>query len=92
MPSPDRRAWLDTMPGTDIPVLRQPFEAGDQMPIWAFGEHAIGKHYLYDLMVDPDEGENRIGEKVEKEMTELLRVALKSVESPSEQLTRTGIN
>ena len=26
-PKPDRRAALDFMPGSDVPVIRQPFEA-----------------------------------------------------------------
>ncbi len=91
MPPPDQRARLDTMPGSDIPVLRQPFESGDQMPIWAFGDNAVGNHYLYDLSVDPDEEENRVGEHGEKEMVELLRVALQSIDSPAEQLSRIGI-
>ena len=91
MPPPDRRARLDTMPGSDIPVLRQPFESGDQMPIWAFGDNAVGKHYLFDLSVDPNEDENRVGEQGEREMIELLRVALQSIDSPNEQLSRIGI-
>ena len=91
MPPPDKRAYLDTMPGTDIPVLRQPFEYGDQMPIWAFGDRAVGKHYLFDITTDPDEQENRIGEKTESDMIELLRVALTELEAPSDQFERIGL-
>ena len=91
MPPPDQRAYLDTMPGTDMPVLRQPFEYGDQMPIWAFGDRAVGKHYLFDIATDPDEQENRIGEKTESDMIELLRVALTELEAPSDHFERIGL-
>ena len=35
LPRPDGRATLDRMPGTDVPVIRQPFEPGDPLPFWA---------------------------------------------------------
>jgi hypothetical protein len=87
---PDQRAWLDTMPGTEVPVLRQPFEPGDQLPIWAMG-HQVDQHHLYRLDVDPDEQENRAGEQVERQMAELLRTALVELEAPTEQLERLGL-
>lgn len=91
MPPPDRRAWLDTMPGSEVPVLRQPFAPGDALPIWAFGEQSVGRHHLYDISVDPDEVENRVGEASEREMLDLLRTALDDVDAPAEQLERLGI-
>ena len=90
MPPPDQRAWLDTMPGTEIPVIRQPYAPGDQLPIWATGA-AVGNHHLYDLGVDPDEQENRVGEGREAQMVDLLRTALAELEAPTEQLQRLGI-
>ncbi len=33
LPRPDRRATLETMPGTDVPVIRQPFVAGDRAAV-----------------------------------------------------------
>ena len=33
-PRPDDRAALDLMPGSDVPVIRQPFEPGDLLPFW----------------------------------------------------------
>ncbi|NKB42570.1 MAG: hypothetical protein GKR86_16305 [Ilumatobacter sp.] len=80
------------MPGTDIPVIRQPFEDGDTLPYWAGGGRSIGQHHLYDLDVDPDEHENRAGDASEADMIELLRTALVSVEAPAEQLERLGID
>lgn len=90
MPRPDRRAYLDFMPGSDVPVLRQPFAPGDALPFWV-GRGIEGRHHLYDLDVDPDEQENRAGEPGEHALVELLRVALREVEAPDEQLERLGI-
>ena len=33
MPKPDERAWLDRMPGSKVPVIRQPFQAGRPAPL-----------------------------------------------------------
>jgi arylsulfatase A-like enzyme len=90
-PKPDRRAVLDFMPGSDVPVIRQPFAAGDTVPFWAGGARNVGRHHLYDLDVDPDERENRRGESGEADMIELLRTALTDVDAPTEQLDRLGI-
>jgi hypothetical protein len=91
-PNPDHRAVLDYMPGSDVPVIRQPFEAGDPLPFWAGGARNVGRHHLYDLGVDPDEEENRLGETVmEAEMIDLLRSALDDVEAPDEQFARLGL-
>ena len=45
-----------------------------------------------DLSVDPEETENRAGEKSVGEMIELLRTALTAIDAPSEQLVRLGID
>jgi hypothetical protein len=91
-PNPDRRAVLDYMPGSDVPVIRQPFAAGDPLPFWAGGARNEGRHHLYDLAVDPDEAENRRDDaRMETAMVELLRSALLDVDAPAEQLARLGI-
>jgi len=90
LPLPDDRAWLDHMPGSTVPVLRQPFQAGDALPFWVGRGHS-GQHHLYDIDLDPDECENRIGESGEAEMIDLLRTALAEIEAPAEQLTRLGL-
>ena len=90
-PAPDRRAYLDFMPGSEVPVIRQPFEAGDVLPYWAGGSRTVGQHHFYDLDVDPDERENRRGEAAESQMIDMLRAALDEVEAPAEQLERLGI-
>ncbi|RMH79223.1 MAG: sulfatase [Actinomyces sp.] len=91
LPPPDRRATLATMPGTEVPCLRQPFAPGDPLPFWGAGRRHVDDHHLYDLELDPDEAENRAGEAVEEEMAELLRTALDELEAPPEQYTRLGL-
>ncbi|MBG7605718.1 MAG: sulfatase [Actinobacteria bacterium] len=91
-PPPDRRASLDFMPGSDIPVIRQPFEPGDVLPYWASsGAGNAGNNHLYDITDDPDETENRCGEANEAEMIDLLHTALSEVEAPPDQFARLGI-
>ena len=90
LPPPDDRATLDHMPGTKIPVIRQPFREGDLLPLWALGEFT-GNH-LYDLENDPSEEENLAGTPREKELVEHLREALAEIEAPADQLTRLGLS
>ena len=87
---PDKRARLDFMPGTDVPVIRQPFEPGDSLPYWV-GTSCVDQHHCYDVDRDPDENEDLVGTGVEREMLELLRDALHDVDAPDEQLARLGI-
>jgi hypothetical protein len=91
LPPPDHRAWLDRMPGSQVPVIRQPFTAGDALPFWVGRGHS-GQHHLYDVDIDPDERENRRGETVEREMIDLLRTALAELEAPVEHLARLGLS
>ena len=72
-PNPDRRAVLDFMPGSDVPVIRQPFAAGDPLPFWAGGARNVGRHHLYDLCVDPDEEATALTpSRIEAELRELM--------------------
>ncbi len=90
LPPPDRRATLDFMPDSQIPVIRQPYEPGDRLPFWV-GHNTTDAHFLFDLENDPVEDENLVGGRVEAEMVELLRVALRAVDAPEEQFMRLGI-
>lgn len=90
LPAPDQKAWLDTMPGSDIPVIRQPYEPGDKLPFWVAG-NTVDRHFLFDLADDPDEQENRQGEAAAGDMATLLREALVAVDAPDEQLARLGL-
>lgn len=91
LPNPDSRAFLDTMPGSDIPVICQPFQAGDLLPFWAMSPQ-VGDHHLYDLANDPGEAENQLGTPDEIRMQELLRQALEDLEAPEQQFARLGLN
>jgi len=90
LPRPDRRARLDYMPGSEVPVIRQPFQPGDLLPYWCLSPR-VGDHQCYDYVGDPEEKENRVGTSDEKDLIELLRVALRDVEAPVEQLERLGL-
>jgi arylsulfatase A-like enzyme len=98
LPRPDERAFLDRMPGSSIPVLRQPFAAGDRLPFWAVARYE--SHLLFDLGEDPGEERNlaaargtataALGAR-EGELVERLRAALVEIEAPGDQLVRLGL-
>ena len=90
LPDPDKRAWLDFMPGSEIPVIRQPFREGDLLPFWSVSP-VVDDHHLYDLETDPNEQENRLGDAAEAVMIEMLQQALRDVQAPQEQFERLGI-
>jgi hypothetical protein len=89
MPPPDERAVLDRMPGTRIPVIRQPYRAGDLLPFWAMGQFS-GNH-LYRVRDDPAENDNLAGGAEEKRVAEKLRAALIEIEAPKDQLERLAL-
>ncbi len=89
LPPPDERATLDRMPGSKVPVLRQPFGPGDLLPYWALGTPSRSE--LYDLADDPGEERNLCGTPREREAAEKLRAALHEVEAPGDQLVRLGL-
>ena len=95
-PPPDDRAWLDRMPGSTIPVIRQPFVPGDLLPYWGYGTGHT--HHLWDLSVDPAEDEDRAGApdgttdgRLEAELADALRDALLAIDAPAEQLERLAL-
>ena len=90
MPMPDDRAVLDYMPGSTIPVIRQPFREGDLLPFWSYAKRY--ETIMFDRAEDPDETVNRIGDSIAKEAEELLRVALTEVDAPSEQFERLALS
>jgi len=90
LPEPDARAYLDYMPGSKIPVIRQPFQSGDMLPFWSLGG-STDDHYLFDIENDPEESENLIGTAQESRMIDLLETALHEIEAPKEQAQRLGL-
>lgn len=89
LPLPDERATLDRMPGSNVPVIRQMWDASDALPFWA-ARRFSGNH-LYDLEADPAESENLAGSSREADMADALRAALQAVEAPDEQFVRLGL-
>ncbi len=89
-PKPDDRAVLDRMPGSSVPVIRQPFRPGDLLPFWAFGAGGAD-HELYDLVEDPGETHSATGTPAEADAAEELRGALIELDAPDEQLARLGL-
>jgi len=89
LPPPDDRAWLDRMPGSEIPVIRQPFRATDPLPFWAYSRFT--GHDCFDLADDPNEEHNLVGTPVEAQLAEQLRAALVDVDAPDDQLERLGL-
>ncbi|MFT3854404.1 MAG: sulfatase [Ilumatobacteraceae bacterium] len=91
LPKPDGRAFLDTMPGSGVPVIRQPFAAGDPVPFWA-ASRFTGNH-LWDVDEDPDETHDLAGADArrEREALDRLRAALDEVEAPDDQYARLGV-
>jgi hypothetical protein len=80
---------LDRMPGTKVPVIRQPFRDGDFLPFWGYG--AFRGSQLFDLANDPGEDENLVGSPREMRAEELLRAALAEVQAPDDQMLRLGL-
>ena len=91
LPLPDERALLDRMPGSTVPVIRQPFPEGDLLPFWAWG--GFTGHHLYDLDGGPRRGARpgRRGHQAEAEAADHLREALKAVDAPDDQFVRLGL-
>jgi arylsulfatase A-like enzyme len=89
LPRPDERAWLDRMPGTTVPVIRQPFRPGDLLPFWAYAERY--ETLAYDLAGDPHEEHSLGGTSFEADLAEQLRTELVAVAAPDDQLARLGL-
>jgi len=90
LPPPDHRAFLDRMPGSDIPVIHQTYAAGDPLPFWA--RTRSSGHYLFDRAADPDEVRNLAGGAQEAGAARRLAQALKEIDAPESQFVRLGLD
>lgn len=96
LPRPDHRAWLDQMPGSSVPVIRQPFQPGDLLPFWAYGG-LVDEHIVYSRSEDPLQERNLAApagspmSSVEKDLAEQLRDALQSIAAPDDVVERLGL-
>ena len=93
LPRPDGRAWLDRMPGSEIPVIRQPLSGQElsNRAVLLAGRGSGDKSYLFDY-ADEQETENLVDSERTHHYEELLRHALEEVEAPDEQFVRLGLN
>ena len=89
LPLPNDRAFLDRMPGSSVPVIHQPYAAGDPIPFW--GRNKPSGHRLFDRLEDPDEAHNLAGTAIERRLADQLREALKAIEAPASQFERLGL-
>jgi arylsulfatase A-like enzyme len=89
LPLPDERAFLDRMPGSDVPVIHQTWAAGDAIPFWA--RYRPSGNLVYDLENDPGEDRNLVGGALEARLAEQLRVALNELAAPRTQFERLGL-
>jgi arylsulfatase A-like enzyme len=95
LPLPDDRAVLDRMPGSDVPVIRQRWDASDSLPFWAWG--GFRGHHAWDLAEDPDEEHDLAARGdaaatgLEADLAERLRAALVAIDAPDDQLERLGL-
>ena len=78
------------MPGSTVPVIRQPFQAGDLLPFWAYAQRY--ETLLFDRVEDPFETRDISGEAVAADADELLRHALRSIDAPADHLVRLGLD
>ncbi|MGH9046074.1 MAG: sulfatase/phosphatase domain-containing protein, partial [Acidimicrobiales bacterium] len=90
LPKPDLRAELRAMPGTSVPVIRQPFEPGDPLPFWAWGRPS--RSFLFDVDEDPHEERSLIGSPAEVELADALAGELRRIQAPTEVLERIGLS
>ena len=96
LPRPDQRAWLDTMPGSSVPVIRQPFEQGDFLPFWAYGG-LKNENLLYDRKDDPAQlnnlaaGSQDMLSDIEAKLIEKLRQSLVEIDAPDDVFVRLGL-
>jgi arylsulfatase A-like enzyme len=89
LPRPDGRAFLDHMPGSEVPVIRQPYEANDLLPYWGLG--GFSGNCVFNLKNDPQEEQNLVGDPIEQQLADRLRQALKATGAPDDQFVRLGL-
>ena len=82
------------MPGSNVPVIRQPFVEGDLLPFWAYGG-LVDSNLLYDRNEDPEQLVNLADSgresKLESESMEILRHELLGIEAPDDLMERLGL-
>ena len=91
LPKPDHRATLDYMPGSSVPVIRQPFGPGDAVPFWAMTNTGTQRDLLFDVVGDPHEDRDLSGTGLADQLEGVLRSVLRDVDAPDDQFQRLGL-
>jgi len=91
LPKPDHRATLDYMPGSSVPVIRQPFGSGDVVPFWAMTNTGTTRDLLFDVVGDPHEDRDLSGTGLADQLEGVLRSVLRDVDAPDDQFQRLGL-
>jgi len=85
------------MPGSSVPVIRQPFMQGDFLPFWAYGG-LKNENLLFDRNLDPGELDNlaaahgTVHTDIEKRLERILKEALLEIDAPDDVLERLGLH
>ena len=79
------------MPGSDVPVIRQPFGRGDPLPFWAIRARRPTSTCSTTSTATRSRPTNLAGSPVEDEMDDLLRAALDEIEAPADQFDRLAL-
>jgi arylsulfatase A-like enzyme len=89
LPRPNVRATLSFMPGSEVPVIKQPFGVADEVPFWA-KMSAFHGDVQFNRREDPNEEHNLLSSPALRMSPEVeaLREALKEIEAPRAQMER----
>jgi hypothetical protein len=93
LPRPDRRATLAFMPGSQVPVIRQPYGDGDEVPYWARTSSFHGD-VRFDRRDDPLEERNLLESgpaSRDAPALEAMREALRAIDAPAAQWDRLAL-
>ncbi len=91
LPRPDGRASLERAPGSEVPVIRQPFDPSDRVPFWAMASFRGDLLYDHTDLAAGATFRNRAHDADAAELTDLLVEALRAVDAPAEQRARLGV-
>ena len=99
-PCPTGAPCSTACPARRIPVIRQPWDAGDPLPFWAWS--GFGGNHLWNRTEDPDEVHDRlagddggtVAPRAEDEAADELRTALLEPRGPRRPVraSRPGLN
>ncbi len=90
-PAPTAERGSTFMPGSDVPVIRQPFAVGDTAAVLGGAGGSTGSTCSTTSTTIPTRPGTWPAPRVEAELEEMLRHALGEVEAPRDQYERLGL-